>query len=168
MADTPQSFESIAQAQGWSEQSQAALLLTFITDQGPRLAARLVAAAKRVAATENGEEPAVVEAEAARLPVHAHEIIADLIDQLDAIGIPEWAGAEGLSLDAARQYLTSRADVDRGMREQEALVKAIGWDEPDFPYTDWQLEVANGDTRRGYAEWVLAQREQEQAEQAMD
>lgn len=168
MADTPQSFESIAQAQGWSQQSQATLLLTFITDQGPSLAARLAAAAQRVAAAENGEEPAVTEVEASPLPVHAHEIIADLIDQLDAIGIPEWAGAEGLSLDAARQYLAKRADVDRRWREQEELVKAIGWDESDFPYTDWQLEVANGDTRRGYAEWVLAQREQEQAEQAAD
>lgn len=29
------------------------------------------------------------------------------------------------------------------------------WDEhPDFPVSDWQYEVANGDTKVGYWEWV--------------
>ena len=31
-------------------------------------------------------------------------------------------------------------------------------DNPAFPVVDWQAEVANGDTRLGYAEWVENQR----------
>lgn len=27
---------------------------------------------------------------------------------------------------------------------------------PDYPVADWQYEVANDDTRRGYWEWVEA------------
>ena len=30
------------------------------------------------------------------------EALAELLDQLETIGIPEWSGAEGLSLDQAR------------------------------------------------------------------
>ena len=41
----------------------------------------------------------------ARLFVHAPELLAaltDLLDQMDGIGIPNWHGAEGLSLEQAR------------------------------------------------------------------
>lgn len=31
---------------------------------------------------------------------------------------------------------------------------------PDFPKADWQYEVANGDTNRGYWEWLAVQIEQ--------
>lgn len=31
-------------------------------------------------------------------------------------------------------------------------------DQEDFPPADWQTEVANGDTRLGYADWVLQRR----------
>ena len=31
-----------------------------------------------------------------------------------------------------------------------------------FPLTDWQFEVANGDTKRGYADWARANLEQQQ------
>jgi len=27
---------------------------------------------------------------------------------------------------------------------------------PDYPLADWQAEVANGDTRLGYWDWVAA------------
>jgi hypothetical protein len=33
-------------------------------------------------------------------------------------------------------------------------------DDEEFPSSDWREEVANDDTRLGYTEWVLAQREQ--------
>lgn len=34
-----------------------------------------------------------------------------------------------------------------------------GWkSDPKFPVSDWQYEVANGDTRRGYEEWVDAKK----------
>lgn len=32
-------------------------------------------------------------------------------------------------------------------------------DDPDYPSSDWRAEVANEETRRGYWEWVAAQRE---------
>jgi hypothetical protein len=35
---------------------------------------------------------------------------------------------------------------------------ALKWgywtDHPEFPVKDWQYEVANGDTRQGYWQWV--------------
>ena len=33
------------------------------------------------------------------------EALTELLDQLEAIGIPEWSGAEGLSLDQARNAI---------------------------------------------------------------
>lgn len=34
------------------------------------------------------------------------------------------------------------------------------WDEdPEYPVEDWKIEVDNDDTRLGYKEWVLHQRE---------
>lgn len=30
-----------------------------------------------------------------------------------------------------------------------------------YPVTDWKYEVANGDTRLGYHDWVMARKEQE-------
>lgn len=36
------------------------------------------------------------------------------------------------------------------------------WDQhPDYPVEDWQSEVANGDTRLGYWDWLLCQMESE-------
>ena len=37
-------------------------------------------------------------------------------------------------------------------------MKSIWDNDPDFPVTDWRYEVANDDTRLGYAEWVAAQK----------
>ena len=38
--------------------------------------------------------------------------------------------------------------------------RANHWDEQEgHPVTDWQLEVANDDTRLGYLAWVEARRE---------
>lgn len=75
------------------------------------------------------------------------QILADLVDQLDGIGIPEWGGAEGLALEDARSFLATGA-----------AEPVVGWDEPDFPYSAWQKDVAEGNTRRSYAQWVLYQR----------
>jgi hypothetical protein len=32
-------------------------------------------------------------------------------------------------------------------------------DDPDYPPADWQYEVANDDTRLGYADWVQSQKD---------
>ena len=34
--------------------------------------------------------------------------------------------------------------------------------DPTYPPEDWQLEVANGDTRLGYADWVTGKKENEE------
>jgi len=34
-------------------------------------------------------------------------------------------------------------------------------DDPEYPSADWKHEVANGDTRASYREWVTARREQD-------
>lgn len=39
------------------------------------------------------------------------------------------------------------------------------WDVlPEYPVEDWKYEVANDDTRLGYAEWVENQKEMEEVE----
>jgi hypothetical protein len=45
----------------------------------------------------------------------------------------------------------------------EPLINKYGyWNEhPEYPVADWQYEVANGDTRKGYWEWVSAMLEPE-------
>ena len=45
--------------------------------------------------------------------------------------------------------------------EQDPRAESAGYweDDPDYPVADWQYEVANGDTRRGYHEWVEAKKE---------
>jgi len=36
-------------------------------------------------------------------------------------------------------------------------------DDPDYPVADWQREVANGDTRLGYADWVAGRRDEDRS-----
>lgn len=93
-------------------------------------------------------------------PVKAEQIIHELVDQLDAIGIPDWAGAEGLCLEAARAYLSGPGpSALQAERAERAERSRIGWNAEDYPYEDWQAEVANGDTTRSYGDWVIHQRE---------
>lgn len=33
-------------------------------------------------------------------------------------------------------------------------------EDPEYPFEEWQCEVARGDTRRGYEDWVAARREE--------
>jgi hypothetical protein len=49
--------------------------------------------------------------------------------------------------------------VDTSEQAQAAAAKISYWeDDPGFPSDDWKFEVANGDTRLGYCEWVGATR----------
>lgn len=52
-----------------------------------------------------------------------------------------------------------------------ALQEAYGgyWgDHPDYPVSDWQYEVENGDTREGYWTWVLSKLESAEDEEECD
>ncbi len=50
---------------------------------------------------------------------------------------------------------------------------ADGWNAPevvensDFPFSDWQYEVANGDTRLGYADWLEGRLESQRHDDEM-
>lgn len=70
--------------------------------------------------------------------------------------------------------ITSRQIADRDIEileeaaeslESDPRLTAGVWDnDPDYPPEDWRYEVANGDTRLGYWDWVVNQKEQEQNE----
>ncbi len=46
-----------------------------------------------------------------------------------------------------------------------ALARISHWeDDREFPSEDWKCEVANGDTRLGYSEWVKHQRDAKKQE----
>jgi hypothetical protein len=57
------------------------------------------------------------------------------------------------------------AIVDKVTEYRQTLSDGSHWDDdPDYPPEDWQAEVANDDTRLGYAAWVASQREWDQAQ----
>lgn len=47
------------------------------------------------------------------------------------------------------------------MEQAKAVPAKISYweDDPEFPVEDWKFEVANGDTRLGYYEWVGQKRD---------
>jgi hypothetical protein len=47
-----------------------------------------------------------------------------------------------------------------------AGIDSVWDDHPDYPSTDWQYEVENGDTRRGYWDWVAAKLEEAEDQSA--
>ena len=52
--------------------------------------------------------------------------------------------------------------LPRGHEDDPRLISSGYWDDNDsYPRSDWQAEVAAGDTQRGYWNWVDAQKEQE-------
>ena len=45
----------------------------------------------------------------------------------------------------------------------------LGWgSDPDFPIWLWKAAVADGDTRKGYVEWVEQKKDEEEAEREHD
>lgn len=164
-------LDDLVIAQGWNESTLGGIAVAFIA-QRPHFREEFIRYAGSVAAGEryalDAEESIVpgdaIEPEARHRQDEAlstpEGVIADLVDQLDAIGIPQWHGAEGLSLQAARDFISDEATQQRGaQRERQAELDAISWNDEEWPYTDWQEEVARGDTRRSYAQWVLDNRE---------
>jgi hypothetical protein len=54
--------------------------------------------------------------------------------------------------------------VHPGAAELIAQIGSVWDDHPDYPSEDWRHEVANGDTRRGYWDWVAAKLEEAENE----
>jgi len=50
--------------------------------------------------------------------------------------------------------------IDTNEQAKVGAAKISHWeDDPEFPSGDWKYEVANGDTRLGYLEWVKQKRD---------
>ena len=75
--------------------------------------------------------------------------------QADEIGEPGEYERQQQALEAVQAYVEDQAksasDTSSGDSHWE--------DHPDYPVEDWQYQVANGYTRRSYAEWVAAEME---------
>ena len=55
--------------------------------------------------------------------------------------------------------LTYRAGLPVCLKCAESDDTESECEDPTYPVRDWQYQVANGDTRLGYAEWVRNERE---------
>lgn len=73
----------------------------------------------------------------------------------------DWAGPFAISIlnrDEIEDYLGRRAAIIAEKRQ--SWTGEDPWeDHPDHPSSDWMYEVSNGDTRRGYVDWVQARME---------
>lgn len=71
-------------------------------------------------------------------------------------------GYENAALDCMDDLCSMLEDRRDAMRDRLSWeVKHIKEEESKrFPLTDWQYEVANGATQRGYYEWVAAKEEE--------
>lgn len=145
---------SLATRRGWSVARLLVVTLAYIATRGHQ--ADFLAHAE-ACGEDTTPSPAV-----ASSCMDPSLILSDLVDQLQGLGVEDWNGAEGLSLETARSYLASPIAA-QAIAQALVGADAVGsyWDEqPDFPLADWQYEVQNGDTRQGYADWVLAARAQ--------
>lgn len=74
----------------------------------------------------------------------------------------DWNGPFAISItnrDEIEDYLERRARIIAEKRR--SWTGEDPWDDhPDHPSSDWSQEVANGDTRRGYVDWVRARLEE--------
>lgn len=95
-----------------------------------------------------------------------HEV-GDLQDILRSVWplLGEDAKTVAISLPKVREVLVagSAKMMDMELPSAEDLQRAYCENPegcPDFPQSDWQYEVTNGDTSRGYWEWLEVQIEQ--------
>lgn len=76
--------------------------------------------------------------------------------------LPTWLQVEDPGQEIVGYLVDEPGDPEcQNSRSYDAAVQPeFGcWeDQTDFPTEDWRIEVANGDTRLGYAAWVSAQR----------
>uniref|UniRef100_A0A6M3K3D0 Uncharacterized protein n=1 Tax=viral metagenome TaxID=1070528 RepID=A0A6M3K3D0_9ZZZZ len=79
-----------------------------------------------------------------------------MAEQADAI-LAE-ARAFYAAKDAAKA-LNDKRDAELARQDAKPLIGDTGPTDPQFPRTDWEYEVTNGDTRLGYDEWLEHKRE---------
>lgn len=80
--------------------------------------------------------------------------------QVDAMNGEE-ALSKALGIDMEDWVNLGQAEFWVEDDELPTEIRPSHWDEdPGWPVCDWQMEVENGDTRQGYAEWVESQQQE--------
>ena len=102
--------------------------------------------------------------EAARQALETHRdpnSTATVFDIYDEQGTYTCIDLLGTGENRMGHIAGGRPDLIEPYRHPNApTAKIPHWeDDPDFPSEDWRYEVANGDTRLGYHQWVEHQRE---------
>ena len=104
--------------------------------------------------------------------------VGDAVRFLPTMSNEEWYCGQILSIEEnvndGRMSVASIVPEDKAVQYREPVwrrrssevekvitdtVETSDVDDPDYPVRDWQYQVANGDTRLGYAEWVRNERE---------
>ena len=80
-----------------------------------------------------------------------------LADQLADINMALQCASEWLSEVKQGTYLTAFG-VTKSATEAQTY-RDVWAEDPDYPVSDWKYQIENNDTRRGYWDWVEAQRE---------
>ena len=80
-----------------------------------------------------------------------------IADQMGVDSLIEYLDLDNRDADSAAEIIERLGFDPRGGGDPTA---EDGWTEdPDWPLADWRYEVANDDTRLGYAEWVKHNKE---------
>lgn len=104
------------------------------------------------------EEPEWTEAD---LRFVEHEITEGGASGLVTIGPTKPLSLEELLRECVRHQTDPEFFLGEVWTEPEDVIDDV-WDEDkDYPREDWQYEVANGDTNRGYWDWVAASKERD-------
>lgn len=92
---------------------------------------------------------------------HWQHHVSDEVRQTDPIaGEGGQTPLDDAEIDALCEALNTRIAVDfPEYAGHPELDPRKAEDEERWPVSDWQYEVANGDTRRGYEDWLAVQKE---------
>jgi hypothetical protein len=72
----------------------------------------------------------------------------------------DWTDSETIDTEECLLWCaTCGEEIDTDTVAQDGVWYSVGlgFDADRFPETDWRYEVANGDTRLGYSDWVAHQ-----------
>lgn len=102
--------------------------------------------------------------EAARQALEIHRdpnSTATVLDVCDEQGNYACVDLLGTGENRMRHMAGEQPDLIETHKQAKAVTDKVShWkDDPEFPSEDWKYEVANGDTRLGYREWVEYQRD---------
>lgn len=117
----------------------------------------MVRAARKIFPAEPEREPTksdIIRAFAEKNGVDVVDLRMVAVNPADMDGVPVAAVGNVFSRVAA----AANDSLARIAAARQSCPLCI--EHPDYPLADWQYDVANGDTKRGYDEWVAANREE--------